>query len=188
MMWIEHRLPQSQDPSLKNEYGNCLYSCQFCNRPRSNRPVEDEGKRLLDPTEVAWDNHFEVAGDHLKPRAGDKGAEYTDDCYHMNDPRKVSLRSLRRRVINDRRRLLVEGRGEENWLVKQAEQDQDDSEKVDRLLSLAAQLRRAYSYAEEELLQYRAIPEDAPSWCRCESTAQHSLPAWLESQTWELDR
>ncbi|MBI2478320.1 MAG: HNH endonuclease [Planctomycetia bacterium] len=185
MTWVEHIIPQSHDETIRNDYRNCAYSCRFCNSARSNNPVQHGSKRLLDPTAVAWADHFEVDEDHLRPK--DPNAEYTQQCYDINEPCKARMRNLRMAFINDRRRLLVETTGEEAWLTAEAEQNQGDPEKMAKFLAFAQRTRRHRLNAIQELLQFRSVPEDAPTFCRCEDANEHLLPKWLEEQTWELE-
>jgi hypothetical protein len=54
------------------------------------------------------------------------------------------------------------------------------------LLSMAERLRREMLRVRKGLERYAAVPGDANASCRCGQTGHHTLPAWLEEQTWEL--
>ena len=66
--WVEHHKPQSVDSSLVNDLDNLFYSCQICNRFKSNDwPNEPDAAFALccypNPTAVDYKTLFEVKGD-----------------------------------------------------------------------------------------------------------------------------
>jgi hypothetical protein len=64
-------------------------------------PVSVLGKHLLNPCDDVWAEHFQVAGDHLLPRPGDRDAAHTEKIYDLNDPRKTRARRLRREFLSE---------------------------------------------------------------------------------------
>lgn len=75
---IDHFAPKSRFSSLRNEYGNLVYSCPICNIGKSDDwPTEDSSKSYhndigyIDPCSVDYDAHLarDVSGKiiHLTP-------------------------------------------------------------------------------------------------------------------------
>ncbi len=187
-MTVEHRAPQSREPSLKNQYSNCLYACRFCNIARSNLPTtSDIGERLLDPTVEPWGRHFERIGDELRPRSGDVNAAYTYQAYDLDDPRKVASRRFRQQLFADRIEAISGVPELIDKLLSQAEQCQDtDPQRANELIEAAQKLHTLRNNALAELTRYAAIPSDAPETCRCRSKRHHSLPTELADQRWGI--
>jgi HNH endonuclease len=184
---VEHTIPRSEDVSKANAYDNCLYACRFCNRSRSAKPVWHQGIRLLDPTRDAWGAHFWISGDKLLAVRGDAEAEYTNDAYELNDPRKVVRRRLRRELLTDRLRLLVRLKGEIAELLRLADVIRRRDlrrfgEVLQQIKAIQADSRRALG----DLRRYSAIPVDAPLTCHCALPREHSLPEELDRQTVEV--
>jgi len=97
-MTVEHMIARTQDPNLTGSYANLLYVCRLCNQSRSDTDVFSvDGQRLLDPTRDIWADHFRVSGDKLEPL--DSDAEYTEEVYAINEPRRRKLRRLRRERV-----------------------------------------------------------------------------------------
>lgn len=186
---VEHREPRVAKPEKKGRYDNCIYACGRCNRARSRRPVEFAGRRLLDPTEDVWSDHFELAaGDRIEPREGDLDAEYTATAYDPNDELKVERRRARRRTIEDHRLLLVELPRESVRLLEIADRLRRDGD-LDGFQQVVAAVRRyreAIQRALRDLRRHAAVPSDAPETCRCQTTDHHTLPEALARQTFEL--
>src|SRR5881628_3580589 len=79
---VEHFESRSRSPSLSNSYENLFYACGLCNRARGAKPVLDTvGRRILNPTEVAWSEHFRLEHDEIQPLPGDRDASYTVEVY-----------------------------------------------------------------------------------------------------------
>jgi hypothetical protein len=180
-MGIEHILPQSTNHSEKHFYRNCVYCCQMCNRARSTKPSEDKTKRkLLNPTKEAWQSHFTCANDKLSPAAGDVDAEYTHTAYDLDDPRKVSLRRLRRETHDALLEVLGTHPTKEKYLLDLASDLTRDPHEHSQFIEIARTLRASINRARLTLETYLAIPKDAPASCRCGTTKQ--LPAVIDSQ------
>jgi len=184
--WIEHLAPQSHDPAQRNAYSNLLYCCGFCNRARSNRPLKSARGEILNPTQTTWANRFEVQGDELQPKAGDPNAVYTHACYDLADPRKTTLRRLRREVIEHHRELLTVVPGLVVEKIQLAQQNQRNPAAVRKYLGEAQFLRRILNRAISDLRTYSSIPRDADQKCRCGTTRHHVLPVSLAQQSWDL--
>lgn len=167
---IEHLEPQSIRPDLVANYSNLIYICRFCNGARSDSPVEDDdGRRLLNPAADAWAGHFEVTGDQIKPRQGDRDAEYTEEIYNINDARKVRLREKRRKRLT--------------WLLGLLRDGPDVPLALEKSGPTAAPLLRSVLLGvEEQVRDYAAVPPDAPTTCRCECEDFLRLPPVLASQ------
>lgn len=184
--WIEHLVPQTQDPAQRNAYTNLVYCCGFCNRARADRPSKSTLGQILNPTQNTWANHFELQGNELKPRAGDPDASYTHACYDLDDPRKTTLRRLRREVIEHHRELLAVVPAMVAERIELAQQNLSDHLAVKKYLGEAQLLRRILMRAIGDLRTYSSIPRDADQKCRCGTTRHHVLPVSLAQQSWDL--
>ena len=185
---VEHWIPRSTDPEHQDEYENCLYACRFCNRSRSATPLWGDGVRLLDPTCVAWGDHFAAAGEFLAPAPGDADATYTHRTYELDDPRKVVRRRLRREVVTDRLALLQFLGGEIEALLNLAAVLRErNAEAFGEALWEIRQLWHEARRALKDLGRFPAIPSDAPEACRCPEPPPFRLPPALEAQTLEID-
>lgn len=99
LLSIEHISPQSADRHAANRYGNCVLACSRGNTARQDTAVlSADGRRLLDPTRVAWADRFLIARDdarrelRVEPRAEDRDAAYTARTYDINEPEKSRRR------------------------------------------------------------------------------------------------
>lgn len=184
---VEHRIPRSEDDSWAGDYSNCLLACAFCNRARSNRPIRHGERRLLDPTEDSWANHFVISEDRIEPVMDDPHATYTYESYDLNDNRKVLRRQKRRRLIQSRLKILLFMKEELNQLLELAERERTTNPQAfSRHLQLIKGVRAQCLAALSDLARYAAIPHDAPASCRCETEENHSRPEELARQTLEV--
>lgn len=183
---VEHVIARSTDPSLAAEYENCVYACRWCNRSRSAHPTEHEGVRLLDPTRVAWGDHFVARTDTLVPADGDPDARATHRAYSLDDPRKVGRRRVRRELVSDRLRLIVRQGAEFTELLQLADTLwRRDPGRFGRVMREIRRLRHDAGRALEDLRRYEAVPGDAPRTCRC-PPFELSLPEYLDRQLVEV--
>jgi hypothetical protein len=182
---VEHGHLQGTDPVRRNHYSNCFYACRYCNGSRGSRPSTSTGRSLLNPTQIAWGNHFYRSGDRLLPFQGDVHAAYTHQVYDLDDPRKVEMRRLRRELITDRLAIFHQFPEDLNWLLSETEAS--SPRRAREAIDLARRLRKAVLFALEELARFSAVPADAPSQCRCGRTDHHSLPRGIDFQMIELD-
>lgn len=146
---VEHRQLQKdeEDDTTRNEYGNCLYACKYCNRDRHIADLVDtNGRVLLDPTQVVWSEHFELRNDQLVAVAGDPNADYTVESYKPNQPRKVTARRSRRKRITQALDNLAGARERERQLIEIASRQKN----VDDRRTLI-QHARALRSAREQL-------------------------------------
>jgi len=151
--------------------------------------VEHRGRQLLDPTTEPWADHFIAVEDRLLPAAGDRDAGYTEEAYDLNDPRKILCRRLRRELITDRRRLLVELPTELSEVLHLADRLRREHGDLDGFRQILVTLRRyreMMKRAQRDLQRFAAEPADAPHSCRCNSRENHTLPEGLASQTFDL--
>lgn len=181
VMGVEHFIAVSADAESLNVYDNCFLACRLCNGARSTALASVSGKHLLNPCNNAWADHFEVDGDRLSARSGDRDAEYTEQTYDFNDPRKVRARRLRRELLSEYLKLVTEGPRRIEILIGLS-QKYDDVE----ILSAAQHLQTCVRIAVKELRAYSAVPADAPDRCQCGLTDDLDLPTWLGRQTREL--
>jgi hypothetical protein len=178
LMWIEHGTLRSQAPELANDYENCFYSCRFCNQARSSRPhIDEQQRRLLNPCEVSWQEHFDLDGVMIRVRGDHADATYTHETYDLNDPRKVRMRGRRRKTLSEMLAVISETKPLHDRLLQRA-LDTGDSTFVDDARIAWDNFR----YACEDLLRFLPIPEDASRRCSCGHTQHHSLPEVLEEQ------
>lgn len=121
-------------------------------------------------------------GNRLVARSGNRDAEYTEQTYDFNDPRKVRARRLRRDLISEYLELLDEGPRRVEILIELSEK-YDDVE----ILVAAQSLRRCVRIAAREIESYSAVPFDAPDRCQCAASDDLALPSWLDEQTLEVE-
>lgn len=189
VMQIEHRIPQSKDPSQRDIYKNCLYICERCNKSRQASPNEGgAGVTLLDPCTFVWAAHFERVGDSVRPRAGDPSAEYTWRSYGLDDPSKLRLREKRRYWMERYAEELVNCTTLEFLLINKAVEYADESDPVitDQRLAHAKALHSMYATLLEKLAEYAAIPISHSTSCRCGTTDYLSLSDVFEEQLVDL--
>ncbi len=187
-MSIEHHIPQSADPALRNQYANCLYACTSCNRARSRMPVVDGmGRRLLEPSRDAWGEHFFLDGSRIRPRDGNIDASYTWEAYDIDAPDKIERRRFRSKLYADRLPLFAQAPDKIERVLAKAEQYRDtDREIFYILLDGLEELRQSMKKARTELSWYPSVPPDAPTSCRCTEAIHHSLPSGLARQMIDL--
>lgn len=183
LMTIEHFVPVSADEEKAGEYGNCYYACRLCNQSRSKAPVVDRRKRrLLDPCQHVWSDHFRVHPDgRFLPIDGDPDAAYTARLYDLNDERRLALRDFRRQRLTEALRVIREAPEEIQMLLDQCAVAPPERSVV--LLRAATRLRSLILLARLDLQRFAAIPRDADDQCRCGHRTHHSLPAGLSEQT-----
>lgn len=180
---MEHGALRSQAPELADEYENCFYSCRFCNEARGSQPlVDDQRKRLLNPCEAAWGEHFELTEDEIRVKEDIPDAAHTHAVYDLNDPRKVRMRRKRRNVISERLEILSETRPLHDRLMQKAQKTGDPTLVDDAILAWE-NFRRAC----DDLLRFLPVPEDASRRCLCRHTRHHALPEVLEEQLVAID-
>jgi hypothetical protein len=185
---IEHRLPQSSHVEQRHRYQNCFYACQYCNGSRGTAPVRDtQGWHLLDPTHVAWADHFELDGERLTYRPDDVNACYTHQTYDLDDPRKVELRAERARRISECLETLFEGPLRLLSLQELAQVPELSAEQRVVFLDMAQELDTRIIAARSYLSTRAAVPRDADRACRCRSIEHHELPLALASQMLDID-
>lgn len=157
-MSIEHYVPISAAPERVNDYANLLYVCRFCNVARGNLPIESRfGALLLDPTEVAWSEHFSRSDDGVTLVPRDRNAEYTLAAFDVNDPRRIILRRERINKISECLEILQRGPETISGLMKRA---QESGETL--LFEAANKLQQSLRRATSDIKRYQAIPDDAP--------------------------
>lgn len=151
-------------------------------------PIQDEQERqLLDPTCVAWADHFELDGDRLVCRSGDVHAAYTHETYDLDEQRKVDLRAARAELIRESLKLLEDGPLRIERLLQIAQRAQLGIEQRRQIDEEIEDIRRRMADARRDLRQRAAVPGDASRACRCRSTEHHELPLALASQMLELE-
>jgi 5-methylcytosine-specific restriction endonuclease McrA len=180
---VDHFIPQSHDPTRRNDYDNCFYACRFCNVARADKPNrDDEGRSLLEPCTQSWLGAFVLLRDKMLPRQeGDGDATYTLEAYELNEPRKVRTRRLRRLTIRQCIRFLERVRTLSSDLLDRAAVD-GGPECVEVSWALDDASRRA----RDDLLEYWPIPNDRNTSCSCGHAAHHRLPMVLAEQLIDL--
>jgi hypothetical protein len=185
VMQIEHFVPKTLEPARINDYENCFYVCRLCNGARGNSPNRDaDGRSLLNPCATVWHERFKVTVDELQPRQESDGdAAYTSELYDFEDARKVRLRRARRKVVSQRLSYLRRSRDLEDDLLDRLEKG-GGSELVE-MVDTARAVRQARKLAFEDLLRFRAVPDDRDTACACRRP-ERSLPPVLDEQTIDL--
>ncbi len=173
----EHLAPQSRASELVDRYSNCVLACMRCNSARQDIPsIDEQGRRLLDPTRDAWAHHFEIRVDtereelRLEPRSTDRDAEYTRKIYDLNDRHKATVRY---RLYRRMQRCLsaletdVQRLRQLEGLISSAVRSGEHRVAADAAAH-AETLRRGVENVLEELEEKgRAVPSDAPKKCAC---------------------
>jgi len=188
----EHLELKSTNPLLEKVYRNCTYACKLCNDTRGRKERKSGSGTLLDPTRTAWGEHFDVVGDELVPKPGDRAAKRTAEVYGVNDGDRIHMRRRRRDRFGrfaDTLRLL-------DGLSLDITQNDDFEVKDDDDLESTASERRAKRAQRgtlhallctlDNVREYAAVPKDRPDGCACSSHAARSLPEWLNSQCSEI--
>ncbi len=188
-MSIEHYVPKSTDPSKRNLYDNCLYACTRCNTARATSPtVSAAGRRLLNPSKVAWSEHFSINEEsEIRPKSRDSDAQYTHEVYDLDAPKKVARRRFRKNFYNDRLPLFNGISRRMRRLFDKAMQYEDSDPELFLLIAdTINDYRQRIKTARVELSSYPAIPPDAPAECRCGDAEHHTLPPGLARQMIDL--
>jgi len=106
---IEHYEPQRVRPDLVAEYANLLWSCDRCNRLKGDFcPSPEErtaGLRFFRPDEDDAYEHFEVAGQNLKPQT--KVGEFTIELLWLNKLMLREVREMRRELFEANQEIMV---------------------------------------------------------------------------------
>ena len=163
---IEHFYPRAKFQSLENNYDNCFYICRYCNGPRNAKPnVAKDGRELLNPCDEAWSEHFEYVSDEYRLVPKNPDAEYTDECYKLNTPRKVKSREHRFQVISERAETILSAparvKALRDLMLKLTGEDRKT------ILAQLLRERRAIQGARQDLERYLKVPADAPLTCNC---------------------
>jgi hypothetical protein len=186
-MTIEHLVPQSVNEKLRDEYSNCALCCRLCNTARSNKPVEREGMRLLDPTKSPWSKHFRRVGDSLLPVPDDSDAAYTHIAYDIDSPTKIKFREIRRNTVDKQRSFIRRALELETKLLARASNISVANPVASQeLIEAASVLREGIGCAMMDLEQCLPIPIDAAVHCRCVPITRPLLPDELEHQLIEV--
>lgn len=182
LTWIEHRVPQSLDASQRDIYANCVYSCRYCNHARQAQPLLDaNARRLLDPRETSWADHFRLSHDALEvSNETDADAAYTQSAYDLNDARKTRMRRDRREYLTAAIELLSHGPELEGRLLELAAAKPADAA---TWIEDAELLHRQIRAARLLVTRFAALPSDATA-CLC--AGEMALPNWLAEQLLEF--
>lgn len=99
---IDHYEPQNSRPDLENEYLNLMYSCDECNRLKSDIAPPSHaiaaGYRFFRPDEDIWEHHFEGSGYRLNHRT--EVGEFSIETLDLNRQSLRRLREIRTRLTN----------------------------------------------------------------------------------------
>jgi hypothetical protein len=142
-------------------------------------------------TEDIWAAHFDLDATALRPKPGDRDAEYTAEAYDMNDPRKIAMRENRQEAISLAIEYLVNYEATITQLLEAAEEDLSSADRTAhergyREIELARSLFNGSQNARRTLDRWSAIPTDAPRACSCTQTGGRRLPVVLELQLVEI--
>lgn len=92
---IDHYLPKSTDPDLKNDYNNLMWACQKCNLYKGSYKPDNHdlkiGNYVLRPDVHDPANHFELEGMNLFGKT--KTGEFNIERLELN---RLCLRRLRK--------------------------------------------------------------------------------------------
>ncbi len=176
---VEHFVTKSSAPSQRNIYRNCFLICGRCNRVRGKHAhVDSQGRKLLNPCESRWTDHFVVTGSQLQPQ--DDEAAHTLKVYRLNEAGKVAMREARKEKILEARRFLVDTADFRPRLLGLAREGESNGARY------AKALTRMRWQAAKDLVRLLAIPKDHDESCRCGHDSHNSIPEVLEEQTFDL--
>lgn len=189
ILQIEHLEPQSVGSAASiTQYDNLILICALCNRARSALPLTSpKGQNLLNPFQRVWGDLFQIADDQVQPRdALDRDALYTHKCYRLGDQSKTGIRKRQREVISKNLTLLEELTIEIRRL--RAQLTESNKEGVEQQSKSLRVLQSARSECLLRLQEWKAIPSDAPSACRCPDTSasRFEFPEYLKKQLIEV--
>ena len=178
VMTVEHFVPQGEDQGKINQYSNCYLCCVRCNTSRGSRSIEHPNGTLLDPCEESWGERFRLNREFGLEviREGDLDAARTLEVYDLNDRQKVKRRKKRLKAILEAWSLLRRSLRLFDLL------DPDHPHFGQGLRILQRQRKQAL----DSLREWKAIPDEPPSPCRCEVEDARRLPRWLADQCDEL--
>lgn len=180
---VEHFVPRSHDPGRAKDYDNCFYICRLCNiKRRATKNQISGGPSLLNPCDHTWADRFRVISDKVLPIGEhDESAAYTCQTYNFNDPAKVKIREMRRRLIRQSLPFLEAPQSDYERLLDLAETKGDPA-----LAELAKRANTLRRFARTVLHRFGAIPTGYDTICHCDETAQRTLPKVLEDQTFPM--
>jgi len=99
---IDHYWPRAKHPELENDYNNLMWSCQKCNRYKSDFAPDEEqiqkGISIIRPDEENPDDHYELRGYCLTHKTL-KG-EFNINLLILNRKQLRIIRELRERLWN----------------------------------------------------------------------------------------
>jgi len=95
---IDHYLPQKMHPEYKHHYENLMWSCQSCNRFKSNFDSygESHEKKIIRPDQENPEMHYEV--NHLRLEGKTLKGEFNIDYLMLNRKQLRRIRELRERL------------------------------------------------------------------------------------------
>ncbi len=168
---VEHIDTQVDSPSKRTAYENCIYVCRECNLSRHTRPLRRaDGARLLNPASDVWNHHFDVMGDHLVARPSDNDAQYTHSAYDIDADKKVYIRGMRQKKMEENLNLVRTGPEKYRFLRELAENLQESGRvsESEEVRNAAQLLYQSIWRAWESLQRYNILPQDRKE-CRCDS-------------------
>lgn len=183
LIWIEHiERQENLEEGDDEKYENVIYCCQFCNRKRGRKDLEELKERdVLDPTEDNWAAHFSIEDFELEPQS--PRAEETVEVYGINDDTRVTLR---RKLYKEVTRRFESAMSLEKYRSMFQRFEDPLSDKEERLKQAAAEyLKRSHEARRELIERYTIIPPGANRNCKCDEA--EGLPRHVAEQTWKVD-
>jgi hypothetical protein len=109
--WVEHHKPQSVAPELENDLGNLFYSCQICNRFKSNDwPNEPDLSLELccypNPSVVDYKSLFNIEAEG-KIIGSYTASKYLVERIYLNRPqliierRRIALQKIHMEILEE---------------------------------------------------------------------------------------
>lgn len=150
--WVEHHKPKSIDPSLENDLSNLFYSCQICNRFKSDDwPNEPDTALALCcyplPTVVDYKTLFDIDKDG-RLNGAYIASKYLVERIYLNRPQLIMER--RRVALQERHKLL----SDESLSLAERLAAKGDKESIRLLVEM---LKLGHS-AQDLSIQLEAIP------------------------------
>jgi len=182
-MQIDHVLPRESHAEREADYSNLVLACSNCNRTKSSYdPSRGGGAALLDPTDIAWGDHFDARDGDLVART--EAAREVAQRVGVNHDLKRALRRARAAKVGALLRRVEVGRLESRThrvtLLRLLDEPGRTAAEREALAAALTGLDGALAPLLDALARWALPPPGTPE-CLCDERAC-SLPSWLDEQ------
>ena len=182
-MQIDHVLPRESHAEREADYSNLVLACSNCNRTKSSYdPSRGGGAALLDPTDIAWGDHFDARDGDLVART--EAAREVAQRVGVNHDLKRALRRARAAKVGALLRRVevgrLESRTHRGTLLRLLDEPGRTAAEREALAAALTGLDGALAPLLDALARWALPPPGTPE-CLCDERAC-SLPSWLDEQ------